>query len=137
MTPESNMIANTNKESDLIVFEPQKQDLILYEQLEKNKIHRRSMLSLILIILAFLLIVALGTSIYKILTTYTLLNADNFDLTPKNKEALQPLSDKTLTVSPYEFNGMLDLRNYYKSKSSSLNFEYYEKKKVILVNIAM
>ena len=127
VTREGNMIAN-NKQSDLIVFEPQKQDLILYEQLEKNKIHRRSMLSLILIILAFLLIVALGTSIYKILTTYTLLNADNFDLTPKNKEALQPLSDKTLTVSPYEFNGMLDLRNYYKSKSSSLNFEYYEKK---------
>ena len=120
-------IANIDEKSDLIVFEPQKQDLVLYEQLETNKIHRRSMLSLFLIIFAFFLIVVLGAGVYKILTTYTLLKLDNFDLTPKNDEALSPLADKTLTVSPYSFSGDLDLRKYYTSKSSTLNFEYYEK----------
>ncbi len=115
-----------NAQKDLILYEPQKQDLMLYAELEKTKTNRRSLITLIVLIISAIIAVVIGIILYKGLTTYTELEKNSFDLKPKSEEALEPVNNN-LTVSPYNFKGNLDLRDYYDS-ASTLSFTYYKKK---------
>ena len=120
------VVQEENAGSDVIVYEPQKQDLILYEKLEKTKTTKRGIFSLIIIIIIALLIIAIGGFLYKGLSQESALSKDNFDLKPRSNEALAVDNEtKTLTVSPYEYNGFLDLKKYFKSESSSLSFDIF------------
>lgn len=120
------VVREENASGDLMIYEPQKQDLILYEKLEKTKTTKRGIFSLIIIVIIALLIIAIGGFLYKGLSQESALSKDNFDLKPRNNEALAVDNEtKALTVSPYEYNGILDLRKYFKSESSSLSFEIF------------
>ena len=122
-----NLLDEESIEKDALLYDPQKQDLLIWQTLKRQEIHRRGILTLIITVILAAVIIALGSVLYTQLTEERPLNSENFDLKNKTDEALEPLSDKTLTASPYSFNGNLELEKLYFSKSSDLKFIYYKK----------